>query len=127
MPAKSINRRVTELEERESIIYSFMDDLRKWAMNLDAHHKENQKRFKETDREIQEIHELTRASQIMHADALKQLTKTEKRSDLLEANLLETRELVKRSDLGLTETRKLLEVMHERVSRLEDRNNGHKK
>jgi len=51
MAIKSVPRRVTDIEERESILYGFMDDLRKYM-------KKNDERLDQYEGTIHEIVEI---------------------------------------------------------------------
>lgn len=94
MAAKSISRRVTDLEEREGIVYSFMDDLRKWAMQLQAERKEHKLRLRELEIGNEETRQMIRAVNVLHVDSQQRIAQNEKMIETMEArlNLLEGRQ-----------------------------------
>ncbi|HEX5315810.1 MAG TPA: hypothetical protein VFX22_04080 [Candidatus Kapabacteria bacterium] len=100
---KSKPRRVADLEEREEIVYSFMDDLRKWTIQLQGERKEHKLRLRELEIGNAETRDMIRAVNVLHADSQKRIAQNE---------------------VELIELRKLQQVMHERVSLLENRQNG---
>lgn len=97
---KSIARRVSELEEREGILYGFMDDIRKWTLQLQGERREHRLRLRELETANAETREMTRAVNILHAESQKRIAQNE---------------------IEIGEIRKLSQAIHERVSRLEDR------
>ncbi len=105
MALKSIPRRVTDLEDRKGIVYSFMGDLRKWTLQLQGERREHKLRLRELEIGNEATREMIRAVNVLHADSQKRISQNEQE---------------------IRKSNELLQLMHERVTRLEDRQNGHK-
>ena len=110
MAMKSIPRRLADIEEREEIVYSFMDDLRKWTIQLQGERKEHKLRLRELEIGNAETREMIRAVNVLHADTQKRITQNEKR--------------IAQNEVELVELRKLQQTMYARLSLLENRQNG---
>ena|ERR1035441_6624314 len=52
MAIESVPRRVTDLEERESILYGFMDDLRTYMKKMDARLDQHEEDLRKADERI---------------------------------------------------------------------------
>jgi hypothetical protein len=84
MAIESLPRRVTDLEERESILYGFMNDLRIYTKKIDERldqyealmaemKREHEERTRQNEEGLREQRELMRAIMLIHADSLKQI------------------------------------------------------
>ena len=80
MAIKSIPRRVADLEEREGIVYSFMDDLRKWTIQLQGERKELQADRKEHKLRLREL-------EIANAETQKRIAQNEKMIERMDTRL----------------------------------------